>query len=155
MKSEENHCCENNYKQNIPSFATCTHEPAYNDFDFATILRLCTVILMATQYLIQKIVLIEIMCKYRPQRSCGKVMFLHVSVILFTGGVWQADTPGSTHTHPMADRDPSPTHGTATAADGTHPTGMHSCYTRYAKSSVVTKSWQRRTLTFLPIGHNL
>ena len=28
---------------------------------------------------------------YRLQRSCGKVMFLHVSVILF-GGVWQADT---------------------------------------------------------------
>ena len=24
---------------------------------------------------------------YRPQRSCGKVMFLHLSVILFTGGV--------------------------------------------------------------------
>ena len=23
---------------------------------------------------------------YRPQRSCGKVMFLHLSVILFTGG---------------------------------------------------------------------
>ena len=23
---------------------------------------------------------------YRPQRGCGKVMFLHVSVILFTGG---------------------------------------------------------------------
>ena len=27
---------------------------------------------------------------YRPHRSCGKVMFLHVSVILFTGG-WKAD----------------------------------------------------------------
>ena len=38
---------------------------------------------------------------YRPQRSYSKVMFLHVSVILSTG--------------------------TATAADGTHPTGMHSC----------------------------
>ena len=25
-------------------------------------------------------------CYYRPQRSCGKVMFLHRSVILFTGG---------------------------------------------------------------------
>ena len=24
---------------------------------------------------------------YRLQRSCGKVMFLHLSVILFTGGV--------------------------------------------------------------------
>ena len=26
------------------------------------------------------------LCNYRPQRSCGKVMFLHLSVILFTGG---------------------------------------------------------------------
>ena len=38
-------------------------------------------------------------------------MFLHMSVILYTRG-WQADTPP----------------GTATAADGTHPIGMHSCY---------------------------
>ena len=32
---------------------------------------------------------------YRPQRSCGKVIFLHLSVILFTGRVWQTriDTP--------------------------------------------------------------
>ena len=28
----------------------------------------------------------EFFCYYRPQRSWGKVMFLHVSVILFTGG---------------------------------------------------------------------
>ena len=40
---------------------------------------------------------------YRPQRSCGKVMFLHLSVILSTGGggcVWQTpprtDTPWQT-----------------------------------------------------------
>ena len=42
----------------------------------------------------------------RPQRGCDKVIFLHVSVIL------QADPPLPT----------------ATAADGTHPTGMHSCF---------------------------
>ena len=34
---------------------------------------------------------------YHPQRSCGKVMFLHLSVILSTGGVSdrhpRADTP--------------------------------------------------------------
>ena len=52
-------------------------------------------------------------------------MFLHLSVILFTGRVdtpWadtpsQADTPG---------RPPPPK--MATAADGAHLTGMHSCY---------------------------
>ena len=30
---------------------------------------------------------------YRPQRSCGKVMFLHLSVILFTGGGGVCRTP--------------------------------------------------------------
>ena len=57
---------------------------------------------------------------YRPQRSCGKVMFLHLSVILFTGGrVWQ--TPPGQVPPPLPKE-------TATAADGMHPTGMHSCY---------------------------
>ena len=35
---------------------------------------------------------------YRPQRSCGKVMFLHVSVILFTGGGRQTPLAGR---HPL------------------------------------------------------
>ena len=43
--------------------------------------------------------------------SCGKVMFLHRSVILFT---CERCTP-------------PPPPKTATAADSTHPTGMHSC----------------------------
>ena len=55
---------------------------------------------------------------YRPQRSCGKVMFLYLYVILFTGG-YLADTPPWADT-PRADTPPHP-------ADGTHPTGMHSC----------------------------
>ena len=46
---------------------------------------------------------------YRLQRSCGKVMFLHVSVT-----PWQADTPAPRDGHCSG------------AADGTHPTGMHS-----------------------------
>ena len=62
-----------------------------------------------------------------PQRSCGKVIFLHLSVILFTGGClpqcmlgytqppW-ADTP-LLGKHPLAD----------TAVDSTHHAGMHSC----------------------------
>ena len=74
-------------------------------------------------------------CYCRPERSCGKVIFLHLSVILFTGGVWQTLPPGS-HC-PQADtplgRHPQlntpldrHTLKTATAADGKHPTGMHS-----------------------------
>ena len=46
---------------------------------------------------------------YSPQGSCGKVMFLHVSVILSTGGVWQVDPLASRHppwtdTPPLAGR---------------------------------------------------
>ena len=39
---------------------------------------------------------------YRPQRSWDKVMFLHVSVILFRG-VWTRHPPGSRHPPPRAD----------------------------------------------------
>ena len=53
---------------------------------------------------------------YRPQRSWGKVMFLQVCVILFTGGVPdQVHTPPGTRytppgpgTHPPRDQVPSP-----------------------------------------------
>ena len=81
--------------------------------------------------------------------SCGKVMFLHLSVILFMG--WgclgrhlpsadtpQADSPPPEHTTPRQTHPPWHPPGrhppgrhllpeTATAADGKHPTGMHSC----------------------------
>ena len=76
---------------------------------------------------------------YRPQRSCDKVMFLHLSVILFTGErVSSRHPPGSRHRReqtvdtpcPRVDPPPEqtspPPRETATAADGTHPTGMHS-----------------------------
>ena len=90
--------------------------------------------------------LLQIMVNfYRPQRSCGKVMFSQTSVILFTrGGVCVADTPGQTppaqcmpgYTPPPSacwdSHPPRPVHAgicpqPATAVDGTHPTGMHSC----------------------------
>ena len=50
---------------------------------------------------------------YRPQTKFAKVMFLHVSVILSTGGGSASSGEGAP--------------GTSTAAGGTHPTGMHSC----------------------------
>ena len=53
--------------------------------------------------------ILTIKCNYRPQRRCGKVMFSQASVILFTGGGEVCPEM-------------------ATAADGTHPTGMHSCF---------------------------
>ena len=97
---------------------------------------------------------------YRPQRSCGTklVIFSQLSVILFTGGGVSQHALGQTpplgrHTPPRADnplgRHPSrqtphrytpppgqtPSHPPpATAADGTHPTGMHSCFDSFDKT---------------------
>ena len=63
-------------------------------------------------------------------------MFSQAYVILSTGGggVWQippwADTPGQIPPPPgrhLPRQTPAPPQQTATAADGTHSTGMHSC----------------------------
>ena len=53
-------------------------------------------------------------------------MFLHLSVILSTGGggVWFSACLDTT---PPRSRHPQPQQ-MATVADGMHPTGMHSCY---------------------------
>ena len=107
--------------------------------------------------------LLDIMGSYRPQRSCGNVMFSHLSVILSTGvfcpsACWDthppdryppgrhplwantpwAVTPGQTPSwaDPPAQcmlgyTTPCPVHSKihmAIAADGTHPTGIHSCH---------------------------
>ena len=63
------------------------------------------------------------------KRSYGKVVFSQVclknSVHGGRGGVhtpWQTDTPLAGRHPPLAGRHPP------TAADGTHPTGMHSCF---------------------------
>ena len=65
-------------------------------------------------------------------------MFLHLTVILYTGGGCLPLGPGGVHPlgrhlpplgkHPPG-HTPHPHPETATAADGTHPTGMHSCIT--------------------------
>ena len=53
-----------------------------------------------------------------------KVMFLHLSVILFTGWGGLTETPPVWHPSPGSPPPLAPQQ-TATAADGTHPTGMH------------------------------
>ena len=72
---------------------------------------------------------------YRPQRSCGKVMFLHLSAIL-------PDTPQTRGRHPLDQRQTfhPPSEETATAADGTHPIGMHSCYVNSSHNSLCLKN---------------
>ena len=83
---------------------------------------------------------------YRPQRSCGKVMFFTRVFDSVHRGVWPthpnrctppswADTPRQAGTPPLG-RHPPP--GTATAADGTHPTGMYSCLIGQASTSKTT-----------------
>ena len=80
---------------------------------------------------------------YLPQRSWGKVMFLHVSVILFTWGSASVHagipptsgsrTPPEQTPPPGVDNPPPPAPGRLHAgrygreAGGTHLTGMHSC----------------------------
>ena len=63
---------------------------------------------------------------YRPQRSWGKVMFLHVSVILFTGGGSPGPHPGGGVSRP------TPRRGVSQHALRQTPltaaTGMHSCF---------------------------
>ena len=58
---------------------------------------------MAENICFNPVRLLTFFCHYRPQRSLGKVMFLHVSVILFTGvchiAFW--DTPSRTRHHPQ------------------------------------------------------
>ena len=71
------------------------------------------------------------MYNYLPQRSCCKVMFLHVSVILSTGGLgWQADIPlASRHTPPLAGRHPP---GQTHLPGQTPPPGDGNCSGWYA-----------------------
>ena len=72
----------------------------------------------------------QIKTYYRPQRSCGKVIFSQVSVILFRGRV-----SASAHAAPPGRYTPGQVHPparytplmTVTAADGAHPTET-SCF---------------------------
>ena len=100
---------------------------------------------------------------YHSQRSCGKVIFSQASVILSTWGgcVWQtpparADTPRETllGQTPPGQTPPgrhlpgqTPPLPAATAEDGTHPTGMHSCF--YA---VFEKIWLKNNRLTPPSG---
>ena len=63
--------------------------------------ELCEVFLLQGDRCQNKLPLGSVLIYYRPQQSCGKVMFLHLSVILFTGGslsrgvsVWWTLCPG-------------------------------------------------------------
>ena len=101
---------------------------------------------------------------YHPQHSCGKVMFLHLSVSHSVhrgvsgryplhcadtplADIPQADTPLGRYPPLLSacwDTDtPCPVHAqitppylAATAADGTHPTGMHSCFFFFLKKTL-------------------
>ena len=98
---------------------------------------------------------------YRPQAKFAKVMFLHMFVILSTGCL-QAHTQGGS-LRGLASGGPRPRPGgscvshavsqhalrqtpfqqTATAADTTHPTGMHLCFTLYSLAERGTEGGRR------------
>ena len=56
------------------------------------------------------------LCNYHPPQSCDKVMFLHLSVILFTGGVYYI---------PLLDRPPRQTPSWAETPLSRHPPGRN------------------------------
>ena len=100
------------------------------------------------RYLLQKLRahLYKLRYYYRPQRSCEVYVF--TSVCLSTGGAWSGGWYPSMHWgRPLPGE-------TATAAGGTHPTGMHSCYYYYFDHcSVLVKldfnwSWNNKVGTF-------
>ena len=77
---------------------------------------------------------------YRPQTKLQKgYVFTPVSHSIHRRGFWGMSAPVHAGIHPRADTPPGQTppsrhppgrhpQQTATAADGTHPTGIHSCY---------------------------
>ena len=74
---------------------------------------------------------------YRPQRSCEGYVFTPVCLSMGgRGSTWAGSPPGrcppgQAHPPPPGRYPPvryTPTQQMATAVDGTHPTGMHSCY---------------------------
>ena len=72
---------------------------------------------------------------YRPQRSCEGYVFTRVCLSTGEGVPGQAPLdqvhPPGKHTHPPRSTPRgkhTPPRETADAADGTHPTGMHSCF---------------------------
>ena len=96
--------------------------------------------------------------------SCGKVMFSQVSVCP-RGEVYipQAETPlpgrhtlpGKTplgRNPPWQPPPPHPPSEMATAADGTHPTRMHSCYERLV-SLVKSIAWNNADMMLLNLIH--
>ena len=100
---------------------------------------------------------------YRPQRSCGKVMFSQACVILFRGGVclsacWDTpreQTPQSRHA-PGSRHPPGAEHAGryGQRAGGTHPTGMQSCCIYHVKSETGIVMLKNPVLpTWLDINH--
>ena len=115
------------------------------------------------------------------KRSCGKVMFLHLSVILLTGGEggresgqppWMqtpqgwADhprcrTPGVGQIPPMQTlpglvrHPPGSTTGYDQQAGGTHPTGMHTCFYIFLVASEAKIHIARRKLTRLQFNKRM
>ena len=73
-----------------------------------------------------RILLECILVNYRSQRSCGKIMFLYVSLILFTWGrgLCQRDPLGQ---RPPLTETPHRDIPRKVTSGGTHSTGMHSC----------------------------
>ena len=110
-------------------------------------------------------------CCYRLLTKFAKVMFLHLSVILFTGGVclsacWDSrpppgagippgtdTTPGSRQPPLGADTPPSTVHAGryGQQSGGTHPTGMDTCLDRKIRAVMMSSLLNRISLVIIVI----
>ena len=79
-------------------------------------------------------------CNHRPQRSCEGYVFtrvchsVHGGGCLVLGGLLRGGLLQGGVASQHALRQTPPPRETATAADGSHPTGMHSCLNYYFSS---------------------
>ena len=113
-----------------------------------------------------KLYILKVACCYRPQHSCGKVMFLHLSVShsvhrgMYPRMHWGrhplgrhipvctgADIPLLGRHIPACTGVDTPPPPTATAEDGTHPTGMHSCSTEYIQLAACGQLLKKNHIT--------
>ena len=84
------------------------------------------------------------------KRSCGKVMFLHMSVshsVHGVGGLCLGLCPGgSLWSGSLCERDPTPRTVTVTNARSTHPTGIHTCLEKFNWCVNLIFAWKWKRL---------
>ena len=126
-------------KRNLGNFYTCL---SFTLFMGEGVTSLAGGFMKVNKQAVRILLAYFLLCKIFTSRNevLAKVIFLHLFVILFTGGVWPPDQqtppgpdpPGTRHPPDQTPLDQTPPvqqtpeYGQCSAS--THPTGMHSCF---------------------------